>query len=262
MKRTLFALLFVSAALVANVASAYEFHLQYTAAANARNLSVVGYNFPTSNSVLGNCSYSVTSACSGRGCHSTTTWYYHTCTWDTFGNLMSVVAGAPPAQTCSGTSPTNPYELICATSGASSTGRDTRGYGFVDTPAPHYSWQTPNGTYAVIPDAPYAVAATLVSDGDIALTIGTPAVTTHVNGTITPSPGTASVTGDSCPSSLAPGNTCTVSVNYDPTAIACTASPYGYAYAGIDLAVPTSSVVTIPDFTQNYTITGVPICDD
>ena len=173
-----------------------------------------------------------------------------------------MAAGAPPPQTCSTTSPTNPYELICATSRASSTGRDTRGFGFVDTPAEHYSWQTPNGAYAVISDAPNAVAATLVSDGDIALKIGTPSVTTHVNGTITPSPGTASITGNSCPSSLAPGYTCTVTVTYDPIAIACTASPYGYAYAGIDLALPTDSVVKSPDFTQNYTVTGVPICDD
>jgi hypothetical protein len=259
MKRTLFVMLLLS---VAKVASAYEFHLQYTAPSNARNLAVVGDKFASSNTVLGNCSYSITPACSGRGCHSVTTYYYHTCTWDTYGNLMSVVTGAPPPQTCSGTSTTNPYELICATSGTSSTGRDTRGFGFVETPAPHYSWQTPNGVYAVIPDAPYAVAATLVSDGDMPLTIGTPAVTTHVNGTITPSPGTAAVTGNSCPNSLAPGNTCTITVTYDPTAIACTASPYGYAYTGIDLAVPTSSVVAIPDFTQNYTVTGVRICDD
>jgi hypothetical protein len=150
---------------------------------------VVGDKFAFSNTVLGNCSYSITPACSGRGCHSVTTYYYHTCTWDTYGNLMSVVTGAPPPQTCSGTSTTNPYELICATSGTSSTGCDTRGFGFVETPAPHYSWQTPNGAYAVIPDAPYAVAATLVSDGDLALTIGTPAVTTHVNGTTRPPPG-------------------------------------------------------------------------
>jgi len=47
----------------------------------------------------------------------------------------------------------------------------------------------------------------------------------------------------------------------DPTAITCTASPYGYAYTGIDLAVKTNSVVG-KDFTQSYTVTGVPICDD
>ena len=258
MRRALFTLLFV---LFANLAQAYEFHLQYPAPSNARNLSVVGYTFPSSNTVLGNCSYSITSACSGRGCHTVTTWYYHTCTWDLFGNLMSVASGAPPAQTCSTTSGTNPYELICASSGSSFTGRDTRGFGFAETPSPHYSWQTTNGTYAVIPDSPFQVSATIISDGDLDLTIGGASVTTHVNGTITPSPGTASVTGDDCPSSLAPGSTCTITVTYDPTAIACTASPYGYAYTGIDLSLTTSSVQS-KDFTQGYTVTGVRICDD
>ena len=57
MKRTLFVMLLLS---VAKVASAYEFHLQYTAPSNARNLAVVGDKFASSNTVLGNCSYSIT----------------------------------------------------------------------------------------------------------------------------------------------------------------------------------------------------------
>ena len=41
----------------------------------------------------------------------------------------------------------------------------------------------------------------------------------------------------------------------------CTYSPYGYAYTGIDLALATDAG-TNKDFTQRFTITGVPICDD
>ncbi len=199
-----------------------------------------------------------TSACSGRGCHVITTYHYNTCTWDLYGNLLSVAAGAPPAQ-----SPlyTNGTEVVYAVSGSSTTGRDTGGFGFVDTPAAHYSWQTPNGAYEVIPDAPYSVSATLVSDGDLPLNFGPASVVAQVSGTITPSPGKASISSNSCTGSLAPLLTCTVTVTYDPTTIACTPSPYGYAYTGIDLSLSTNSG-TNPDFTQKYTVTGVPICDD
>ncbi len=41
----------------------------------------------------------------------------------------------------------------------------------------------------------------------------------------------------------------------------CTGSPYGYAYTGIDLSLSTNSP-TNTDFTQKYTVTGVPMCDD
>ena len=254
MKRTLFTLALL---LVANVASAYEFHLQFSAPSNARGLSIIGYQF-AGNTVIGNCSYYTVSACSGRGCHPITTYHYNTCTWDLSGNLLSVAAGAPPAQ-----SPlyTNGTEVVYAVSGSSTSGRDTGGFGFVDTPAAHYTWQTPNGAYAVIPDAPHLVPATLISDGDLALALGAPSVVALVSGTITPSPGTATISDNTCPASLAPGLSCTVTVTYNPTTIACTGSPYGYAYTGIDLALSTNAG-THPDFTQKYTVTGVPICDD
>jgi hypothetical protein len=42
---------------------------------------------------------------------------------------------------------------------------------------------------------------------------------------------------------------------------ACTASPYGYAYTGIDLSLVTDAGINT-DFTQRFTVTGVPICDD
>lgn len=254
MKRAVFTLIFL---LVANAASAYEFHLQFPVPSGARGLTVVGYQL-AGNTVVGNCSYSTTSACSGRGCHVITTYHYNTCTWDLYGNLLSVAAGAPPAQ-----APlyTNGTEIVYAVTGSITTGRDSGGFGFVDTPAAHYSWQTPNGAYAVIPYAPYGVSATLVSDGDLAVNFGPASVVAQVSGTITPSPGNASISSNTCTGSLAPLSTCTVTVTYDPTAIACTASPYGYAYTGIDLSLSTNSG-TNPDFTQKYTVTGVPICDD
>jgi len=52
-----------------------------------------------------------------------------------------------------------------------------------------------------------------------------------------------------------------VTVSYDPTSIKCTGSPYGYAYTRIDLSLVTNAGATI-DFTEGFTVTGVPICDD
>jgi hypothetical protein len=256
MKRTLFTLIFI---LVANVASAYEFHLQFSAPSGARALTVIGYQF-AGNTVVGNCSYYTVSSGSGRGggYRSIKTYFNQTCTWDFSGNLLSVATGAPPAQ-----SPlyTNGTEIVYAVSGSDTTGRDTGGFGFVDTPAAHYSWQTPNGAYAVIPYAPYIVSATLISDGNLALNFRGASVVAQVSGTITPSHGNAYISNTTCTGSLAPGLTCTVTVTYDPTTIACTGSPYGYAYTGIDLSLSTDSG-TNTDFTQKYTVTGVPICDD
>ncbi len=243
--------------LAPGVASAYEFHLQFPAASGARNLMVIGYEY-AGNTVVGDCSYDTVSACSGRGCHPITTHHYNTCTWDLYGNLLSVATGAPAAQDPLYTSGT---EIVYAVSGSSKTGRDTGGFGFVDTPAAHYSWVTANGAYEVIPDAPYVVQATFASDGDLTLRILGGSVVAQVFGTITPSPGKATISGHTCTSTLAPGATCTVTITYDPTTIACTASPYGYAYTGIDLSATTNSP-TKTDFTQRYTVTGVPICGD
>lgn len=87
-----FILLFV----LANIAPAYEYHLQFTVPPNARGVNIAGYEF-AGNTVVGNCSYYTVSACSGRGCHPTTTYYYNTCTWDLYGNLLATASGAPTA---------------------------------------------------------------------------------------------------------------------------------------------------------------------
>ena len=87
-------------------------------------------------------------------------------------------------------------------SGFSTTGHDSRNFGFVATPSSHYSWQT-NGVYADIPDAPYMVQATLTIDGDYVLNLSNATVTPQIYGTVTPSAGNASVTGNTCQAGIA-----------------------------------------------------------
>jgi hypothetical protein len=255
MTRTLLALALLGAS---SAAFSYEYRLQFTPQAGARGLSVAGYAFK-GQTVVGNCSYYTVSACSGRGCHPVTTQHPGTCTWDVYGNLLSMVPGAPTAPAAIGQ---NGTEIIYARSGASSTGSDTRGYGFVDTPASHYSWQTLNGGYAVIPDKSYAVVATLVSDGDRDLVVSGATVKPQISGMVTATAGKAVIVSNTCATApLPPGSTCTVKVSYRPQSIKCTASPYGYAYTGITLSLVTNAGANT-DFTERFTVTGVPICDD
>src|SRR5579864_2273842 len=189
------------------MANAYEYKLQFTPQGGARGLTVAGYQF-NGNSVAGNCSYSTVSSSSGRGGHSVTTYHYNTCTWDLFGNLTSLTPVssapvAPPQISHIGT------EIVYAVSGASSTGQDTRGFGFVNTPSAHYTWQTANGGYAVIPYAVYTINATLISDGDFPLDFA--GATVAASGSYyTPSGGTATVSATTCGSSVAAGTTCSV----------------------------------------------------
>ena len=107
-------------------------------------------------------------------------------------------------------------EIVYATSGASTTGLDTRNFGFVDTPSSHYTWQTPNGTYAAIPDAAYPITATLISDGDFDLSFAGATVGSQTFGTLTPTPGDATVADTTCGSAVPTGTTCTVTIAYDP----------------------------------------------
>ncbi len=252
MRRLVLVLVIVS---IASAASGYEYPLQFSTPAGGRNTFVAGYYF-VNNTVVGDCSYYTQGGCSGRGCHPPPpTYYYNTCTWDLYGNLLSTVSGAPPQ-------PAPLYTVNTETvyaSGFSTTGRDSRNFGFVATPSSHYTWQT-NNVYADIPDAPYMVQATLTIDGDYALNLSNATVTPQIYGTVTPSAGSASVTGNTC-QQVFPGATCTITVTYDPTAIMCTASPYGYAYTGIDLSLTTDSGATT-DFIERFTVTGVPICND
>lgn len=82
----------------APVAYGYEFKLHFTPPGGAQGLVVAGYEF-SSNTVVGNCSYYTVSSGSGRGSHGTRTNHYNTCSWDLFGNLISLtpVSTAPVA---------------------------------------------------------------------------------------------------------------------------------------------------------------------
>jgi hypothetical protein len=118
-----------------------------------------------------------------------------------------------------------------------------------------------NGGYAVIPYAVYSITATLISDGDFPLAFEAASVAASASGFYTPAPGTAIVSATTCGSSVAAGSTCSVTVSYNPKTIKCTGSPYGYAYTRIDLKLVTDAGANT-DFTQGFTITGVPMCDD
>jgi len=129
---------------------------------------------------------------------------------------------APPLYT-SGT------EIVYATNGSTTTGHDTRNFGFVDTPSSHYSWLTPNGGIAVISDAPYQIPITLISDGDFALNVVDASVTPQIYGYYTPAAGDAMILTTPASASYVRVDV-HVTVTYDPTTIRCTGSPYGYAY--------------------------------
>jgi len=253
MKPLLLSLIFLGAA----AAHAYEYRLQFTPQGGAQGLIVAGYEF-NNGTVVGNCSYYVVTSSGGRGGHSVRTNHYNTCTLDLYGNLISMTPGEPAIPqpiSVIGTETTYAY------TSTDKTGHDSRGFGFVSTPSAHYSWQSANGGYAVIPYAPYQVTATLISDGDFALKIDSEQVATAISGTITPSPGTAAVTASTCGSTLAVGATCSVTVTYNPKTIRCTGDPYGYAYTNFSLILVTNAGATV-DFTEGFTVTGVPICDD
>jgi hypothetical protein len=242
-----------------HAAYAYEYKLQFTPRGGAYGLVVAGYQF-NSETVVGDCSYYTVSSGSGRGSHGTRTNHYNTCSWDFFGNLISLtpVSSAPVAPhpiSHTGT------EIVYAISGTSSTGQDTRGFGFVSTPSSHYAWQTVNGGYAVIPYAVHTITATLISDGDFPLDFDGATVASSISGYITPSAGTATVSATTCADAVPVGSTCSVTISYDPTTIKCTSDAYGYAYTKIDLSLVTDAGAN-SDFTQGFTITGVPMCDD
>jgi hypothetical protein len=241
----------------AQLAYAYEYKLQFTPQGGAQGLVVAGYQFENG-TVVGTCSYYVSISSGGRGSHPSRTNHYNTCAWDTYGNLISMTPGAPAAPAPLSESGT---EIVYAVSGNSQTGQDTRGFGFVSTPSAHYSWQTVSGGYADIPYAVYTITATLISDGDFPLVYDGAAVTTSIYGFITPSPGAARLLSTTCGAAVAVGKTCSVTFAYNPKTIVCTGDPYGYAYTKVDLKLITDAGDNA-DFTEGFTVMGVPICND
>jgi hypothetical protein len=241
----------------ARLAYAHEFKLQFTPQGGALGLVVAGYEI-VNDAVVGNCSYYVSISSGGRGSRPSRVNHYNTCTWDIYGNLISMTPGAPTAPAPLSESGT---EIIYAVSGKSRTGEDTRGFGFVSTPSAHYTWETVNGGYADIPYAVYKITATLVSNGDFPLVFDGANVVASISGTITPSPGTAQISSTTCGASVPLGAKCSVTVSYNPKTIVCTGDAYGYAYTRIDLKLITNAGDN-PDFTEGFTVIGVPICND
>lgn len=239
---------------------AYEYHLQYPP--GGKGLVVIGERYNVDGTVSGSITY-YTQTCTGRTC-GPRTYFNKSGTWDGQGDFISATDTPWHAQ-----SPiaTNGTEVIYATSGPSKTGRDTRGFGFIDTPAPHFTWQSVdqpcggtfpsfNACYYVIPYAPFTFTLTVLSDGDLPLNVSSESIVTAPSGYYTPSGGTGTVVSDTC-HAVAPGATCTVTVVYDPTTIASTGSPYGYAYTTLTITL-NSNAGNMPSWMTRFTLTGVP----
>ncbi|MBB5058735.1 hypothetical protein HDF16_003449 [Granulicella aggregans] len=241
------------------MARAYEYTLQYTAPSGARGVIVAGYAFANS-TVSGVCSYYTSRYTGGRGGRTIITHYNNRCSWDFFGNLISttpLTSGLTIPTVLSRVG----YELIYAKEGASSTGFDTRGFGFVRTPSAHYSWEPPSGGYSDISDSVFTFVADLVSDGDYPLIIDKATVEAAITGRVTATAGTIKIVSDSCGRFLPVRSTCSVVVSYNPRTIACTTSPYGYAYTVADVALVTDAGAN-PSYKRGFTIYGVPVCGD
>src|SRR5215471_18249467 len=133
----------------APMAYAYEYQLPFNACQWRARTYGCGLSVQHRH-VVGDCSYYTATSGSGRGSRSTTTYHYNVCMWDLYGNLISLTPVSSPLAAPTPLQQTG-TEIVYAVNGASSTGRDTRGFGFVNTPSSHYSWQTPSGGYAVIP---------------------------------------------------------------------------------------------------------------
>ncbi len=233
-------------------ASAYEFPLQFTPNPGGRNPVVAGYSFKGSE-VVGNCSYSITTSGGGRGGRSSTTYYYQTCTWDLYGNLLSVAKGAPATPTPLYSKGTETVYAVNATGEyAGSDSSLAPNTGFVFTPAAEYTWDTPNG-YAYPPQGAYTFSITLTSDGEHPLTISTVDVST-VRG------GVATVNSSTCTGHvIAPGATCSVTVTFDSSRM-CSPNGSGYAYDTLTVT-PVSNAGQAREWVQSYTIAVKP-CDD
>ncbi len=221
-------------------AVAYEYPLQFTAAAGARGLVVAGYQI-AGTAVTGTCSYYTVSSGSGKGggYRTTTTYHNQTCTWDLTGNLVSVVAGAPatpPFLYIDGT------KTVYAFNGTSKAGSDSAlapNHGFVDTPSPHYTWAP-----FTAPTGPAAqnVALTLISDGDMPLDITAVSETTAL--------ARSQMVATTCVAVLAPGSSCLIAIHYDPSRLAY---PTGLMYDTLTVTVDSNSTQTA-EFSSRFTI--------
>jgi len=229
-------------AVFTQMAGAHEYPLQFMPNSGARGVVVAGYRF-NGNTVVGNCSYYTIQSGSGKGggYHSVTTYYNQTCTWDLFGNLLSITQGAPAAPV---PLRVNGTQTVYADNGNGDyTGSDTKpGYGgFVNTPGSHYTWVTSNA-YGVLQQIVYTMTVTLVSDGDLPLNISAAEASALQ--------AKATVQSTTCVGQVAVGATCSVTLTYDPTKLR---SATGLAYDTLNIGVISDSGQA-PAFIQSYTI--------
>ena len=228
-----------------------EYALQFTPAAGARGLVVAGYRLVADpvqgDLVVGNCSYYTVHSGSGRGGGYKTykTYYNQTCTWDLYGNLLTVTPGAPVVPSPISVNGTQTIYASNQTGVYTGTDSALPFAGFVYTPGSHYSWLTPN-PYAVLQQAVSTVTVTLKSDGDMPLNVWSAQASTLT--------GKATVLSTTCGVNVSVGSTCAVTVTYDPTGLQ---SPTGLAYDTLDIHV-TSDAGQVHDFVQRYTIVLTP----
>ena len=224
-------------------AGAHSYALQFTPNPGYRGLAVAGYKF-TSAGVMGNCSYYTVSGSSGKGGGSRGAkahTYDQTCTWDLYGNLLSVVPGAPAAPAPLYTSGNQVVYALNANGDSTGTGATRPDQGFVNTPGSHYTWLTPNNNGVGLQMA-YTLVVTLRSDGDSPLNItAVQASALH---------GAAAVKSTTCIGQIEVGDKCSVTVTYDTTKL--TGATY-LVYDTLRVDV-TSDAGGSADFVQNYTI--------
>jgi hypothetical protein len=205
---------------VAGPALAYEFPLQYTPGPGAQGLIVAGYSFNAS-TVVGNCSYHVTTSGSGRGggYHHYTVYYNHTCTWDLRGNLLTTVDGAPTAPTP--ISSVNGITIYAKDAKGDTTGVDANLHiGFVNSKSAQYAFTTPSGGYLFLSNQqPVNITLQIQSTGDIPLKMSS--ISSYSTAKITIASTTCKPTGG-----VVPGASCTLVLKYDPSAIPGGDDPY------------------------------------
>lgn len=231
---------------LASPAGAYEFTLQFAPNGGARSLVVAGYAF-LGKDVTGNCSYYVvTGGGSGRGggYHSHTTYYNQTCTWDQFGNLLSVVPGAPsvPAPlSTSGSVTTYARNKLGDTTGTDSAHVPA---GFVNTPSAQFAWVTQPSNVFLPNQNSTTVTLTLTSEGDFPLVVSKIEPMAQLAKT--------SVRSTTCKKPVKPGSTCSIVITYDPRGLLQGDDPYT-AYDRLTVGIVSNSGQT-SDFSESVEV--------